>query len=56
MRWLSEARVRLRSVLFRDREEVELDEELHFHVEMETDRLVRLGGVELRLAPSLLKS
>ncbi|HEV2149220.1 MAG TPA: ABC transporter permease [Longimicrobiaceae bacterium] len=43
MRWLSEARERLRALAFRARDEAELDEELRFHLEMETERLVREG-------------
>jgi predicted permease len=45
MRWLAEARERLRGLLFRAREEAEMDEELRFHLEMETGRLVREAGL-----------
>ncbi|MFW6085522.1 MAG: ABC transporter permease, partial [Gemmatimonadota bacterium] len=40
-RVLSELRERLRTLLFRRREEAELDEELRHHVELEAGRLVR---------------
>ncbi len=46
MRWLAEARERLRGLLFRAREEAELDEELRFHLEMEARRLVREAGLD----------
>ncbi|HEX2189105.1 MAG TPA: ABC transporter permease, partial [Longimicrobiaceae bacterium] len=46
MRWVSEARERLRGLLFRGREEAETAEELRFHLEMETERLVREEGLE----------
>ena len=41
MRWLSEVRERIRALLFRERDEQEMDEELAFHLEMETERLMR---------------
>jgi putative ABC transport system permease protein len=43
MRWISEARERLRALLFRSREEAEMEEELRFHLEMETEKNVRAG-------------
>jgi putative ABC transport system permease protein len=43
MRILSEVRERMRAVLFRAREDRELDEELRFHVEMQTEENVRRG-------------
>lgn len=43
MRWLVEARERLLALVFRSREERELDEEMRFHLEMETERLVAQG-------------
>jgi predicted permease len=43
MRLLSEARERLRALLFRGRAERELAEELRFHVDMETEANVRRG-------------
>lgn len=43
MRLLSEARERLRALLFRGAEEAELDEELRFHVEMETEANLARG-------------
>ncbi|HEX8696450.1 MAG TPA: ABC transporter permease [Longimicrobium sp.] len=51
MRWIAEARERLRGLFFRAREEAEMDEELRFHLEMETERLMReegLGPAEAR--------
>ena len=46
MRWISEVRERMRGLLFRAREEAELDEELRFHLDMEADRLVREEGLD----------
>jgi putative ABC transport system permease protein len=46
MRWLAEARERVRCLLFRRREEAEMAEELRFHLEMEAERLVREEGLE----------
>ncbi|HET7321416.1 MAG TPA: ABC transporter permease, partial [Longimicrobiaceae bacterium] len=43
MRWLAGVRERLRSLLFRTREEAEMDEELRFHLEMETEANLRRG-------------
>jgi putative ABC transport system permease protein len=49
MTWLSKfiwaARERLRTAIFRDRVEVEMDEELRFHLDMETEKLVRSQGL-----------
>ena len=44
MRLLSEALERIRALLSRDRDQRELDEELRFHVEMETEHLRRAGA------------
>jgi predicted permease len=46
VRWLAEGRERLRGLLFRAREEAEMDEELRFHLEMEAGRLVREAGLD----------
>ncbi len=46
MRWLAGARERLRGLLFRAREEAEMDEELRFHLEMEAARLAREAGLD----------
>jgi putative ABC transport system permease protein len=46
VRWISTARELLRGLLFRAREEAEMDEELRFHLEMETERLMREAGLE----------
>ena len=43
MSWLTDARARLASLLFRGREERELDDELRFHLEMEEEANVRRG-------------
>ncbi|MGH7475306.1 MAG: ABC transporter permease [Longimicrobiales bacterium] len=43
MRWLAEVRARLASLLFRGREERELEEELRFHLEMEEEANVQRG-------------
>jgi putative ABC transport system permease protein len=50
MRWISEARERMRGLVFRAREEAEMDEELRFHLEMEGERLVREEGLDPREA------
>ncbi len=52
MRLLSEVRERVRSLLFRRRQERELAEELRFHLEMEAEANMRRGmaGVEARRA------
>jgi putative ABC transport system permease protein len=44
-RWRWAARERLRTLLFRNRAEVEMDRELRFHLEMEADKLVRSEGL-----------
>ena len=46
MSWLAGARERLRTLLFRAREEVEMADEIRFHLEMEAERLVREEGLE----------
>jgi putative ABC transport system permease protein len=43
MRWLIGARERLLMMVFRGREDVEMDEELRFHLDMETAQNIRLG-------------
>src|SRR5690606_2708884 len=43
VRWAAEVRERLRGLLFRSREEAEMDEELAFHLEMETEKNLRAG-------------
>jgi predicted permease len=42
-RWLSRARLRLRSVLFGDHVDRELDEELQFHIEQQTELNISRG-------------
>lgn len=43
MRWVISARERLRMLVFRAREDAEMDEELRFHLDMETERNIRRG-------------
>lgn len=43
MRLLSELRERLRALLFRSREDRELEEELQFHLDMQTEENIRRG-------------
>ena len=50
MRWAYAARARLRLLLFREEVEQRMDEEFRFHLDMETDRLVREAGVDPREA------
>lgn len=45
MRWLSELRERLRGLFRRASEEMQMDEEHRFHLDMETERLVREEGL-----------
>jgi predicted permease len=45
MRWIHAARTRLRLVLARGAAEARLREEFRFHIEMETERLVREDGL-----------
>src|SRR5829696_6112239 len=45
MRWLHAARARLRLLFNRRAAESRMNEELHFHIEMETERLVREAGL-----------
>jgi len=45
MSWFSGARARLHLLFARHAAESRIDEELGFHIEMETDRLVREGGL-----------
>ena len=49
MRWAYAVRARLRLLLFREEVEQRLDEEFRFHLDMETERLVR-AGVDAREA------
>ena len=50
MRWIAAWRERCRALVFRDRQEAELDEELRFHLEHETARLMREAGLGPREA------
>lgn len=50
MRWIAEARERLRGLFFRSREEAEMDEEMRFHLEMEAQQLAREEGLHEREA------
>ena len=50
MRWVYAARARLRLLLFREEVEQRMDEEFRFHLDMETERLVREAGVDPREA------
>ena len=50
MRWVDAALARLRLLLFREEVEQRMDEEFRFHLEMETERLVREAGVHPREA------
>ena len=43
MRWAYAVRARLRLLLFREEVEQRLDDEFRFHLDMETERLVRAG-------------
>ncbi|MET0397694.1 MAG: ABC transporter permease, partial [Longimicrobiaceae bacterium] len=48
--WPAGARERVRGLLFRERAEAEMDEEMRFHLEMEAERLVREAGLDPREA------
>lgn len=50
MSWLDGTRARLRLLLARENAERRVDEELRFHIEMETERLVREAGLAPREA------
>ena len=50
MRWAYAARARLRLLLFGEEVEQRMDEEFRFHLDMETERLVREAGVDAREA------
>ena len=50
MRWVDAARARLRLLLFGGEVEQRVDEEFRFHIDMETERLVREAGVDPREA------
>jgi predicted permease len=43
MRWLAAGRERVRALLFAARQETEMDEELRFHLEQETELLLQAG-------------
>ena len=45
MRWIAAWRERCRALVFRARQETELDEELRFHLEHETKRLIQEHGL-----------
>jgi putative ABC transport system permease protein len=45
MKWLDIARVRLRLLFARRAAEVRMDDEFRFHIEMETDQLIRAKGL-----------
>ncbi len=45
MKWIAAWRERCRALFFRDRQEAELDEELRFHLEHETRRLIQEQGL-----------
>ena len=50
MRWVDAARARFRLLLFGEEVEQRMDEEFRFHLDMETERLVREAGVDAREA------
>ena len=50
MRWVDAARARLRLLLFREEVERRMNEEFRFHLDMESERLVRDAGVDPREA------
>ena len=50
MRWVDAACARLRLLLFREEVERRMEEEFGFHLDMETERLVREAGVDPREA------
>ena len=50
MRWVDAVRARLRLLLFGEEIEQRMDEEFRFHLDMETERLVREAGVDPREA------
>ena len=50
MSWLDGARARLRLLFSRDDAERRMSEEFGFHIEMETQRLVRDAGLDPREA------
>ena len=50
MRWVDAAHARLRLLLFGEEVEQRMDEEFRFHLDMETDRLVREAGLNPREA------
>ncbi|HET7275724.1 MAG TPA: ABC transporter permease [Longimicrobiaceae bacterium] len=46
MRWISELKERVHGLIFRSREEADMDEEMRFHLEMEAERLAEEHGLE----------
>ena len=50
MRWVDAARARFRPLVFGEEVEQRMDEEFRFHLDMETERLVREAGVSPREA------
>ena len=50
MRWIVEVRERVTALLSRTRRDVEMDDELRFHLERETDRLTREAGLGAQAA------
>ena len=50
MRWAAAVRERARGLLFKAREDAEMDEEMRFHLEMEAERLARDEGLDPREA------
>ena len=50
MRWVDAAHARFRLLLFREEVEQRMNEEFRFHLDMETERLVREAGVDPREA------
>ena len=46
MRWVAAMRERLRGLFFKTREDAETREEMRFHVEMETERIMRERGLD----------
>ncbi|MFT5325704.1 MAG: putative ABC transport system permease protein, partial [Planctomycetaceae bacterium] len=43
MSWLQQIIVRLRSIIHREEFETELDDEIRFHIDMQTEQLVESG-------------
>jgi putative ABC transport system permease protein len=53
MRWIAAMRERWRGLFFKEREDAETREEMRFHVEMETERIMRETGLDRREARRL---